>query len=75
MYNGALVFLLTLALGALLTDCSSTKSATGGSKKGTTLRYSFPENQVLKYRTGSDIQQKLDIEMAKIDVIFSLIYI
>ena len=61
MYNGALVFLLTLALGALLTDCSSTKSATGGSKKGTTLRYSFPENQVLKYRTGSDIQQKLDI--------------
>ena len=61
MYNIALVFLLTLALGALLTDCSSTKSATGGSKKGTTLRYSFPENQVLKYRTGSDIQQTLDI--------------
>ncbi len=61
MYNVALVFLLTLALGALLTNCSSTKSATGGSKKGTTLRYSFPENQVLKYRTGSDIQQTLDI--------------
>ena len=61
MYNVALVFLLTLALGALLTNCSSTKSAAGGSKKGTTLRYSFPENQVLKYRTGSDIQQTLDI--------------
>lgn len=60
-YNNALVFLLTLALGALLTECSSTKSATGGSKKGTTLRYSFPENQDLKYKTGSDIKQTLDI--------------
>ena len=61
MHQTAQLVVVVIIATCLLAGCSSSKSARGDSKKGTTLRYSFPENQTLKYKTGADIKQELDI--------------
>ena len=61
MHQTTLLVVAVIITTSLLAGCSSSKSAGGDSKKGTTLRYSFPENQTLKYKTGADIKQELDI--------------
>ena len=45
----------------LIAGCSSSKSLSGDSKKGVTLRYSFPEKQALEYQTNFEIKQILEI--------------
>ena len=54
------VLITTIVIG-LIAGCSSSKNLSGGSKKGITLRYSFPDKQVLEYHSNSDIKQILDI--------------